>query len=245
MSAEWNQFDCKIRKMPTDKDDIPQVPAAEAGLIPPHPFSLVVVGRSGQGKSNLVSNLLNNEDFYKDYFDTIVLMAPTGKVDGMLKTLNVDEDMTITDPTPEHLEELFECMREQVEEHESIAEVEKVLLILDDIVSCRKLLNSKEFVKCFCMNRHYNVSVICLTQSYKLLPRSCRIQASAVAFFAGPMEELEMLAECQSIPLLSKKETLQVILKAVEGDGHPFLFINNKAPKGKRYRRNLDECLGY
>ena len=50
----------------------------EDGIIPIHPSATIYSGSSGSGKSNLSANLLQNELFYKKYFDIIFLFAGSG-----------------------------------------------------------------------------------------------------------------------------------------------------------------------
>ena len=52
--------DLEIQLFKSNKDRIKQIPNAEKGILLKYPFSLLVIGRSGSGKTNCVANLFMN-----------------------------------------------------------------------------------------------------------------------------------------------------------------------------------------
>ena len=67
----------KITAIPTDKSKIPLRACQKDCIIPKAPFSLMISGRSGSGKTNVLINILTNKDLLKDYFHYIVVFSPT------------------------------------------------------------------------------------------------------------------------------------------------------------------------
>ena len=53
-----------IKVYPNEKNSRKQPPGVAKYNIPKAPMSMIINGRSGSGKSNLVINLLSNRDFY-------------------------------------------------------------------------------------------------------------------------------------------------------------------------------------
>ena len=65
--------DMKIEKIETEKNNIPQRAKMKDKTILPFPFSLIISGRSGSGKTNLLINLLLNSNIYGSYFQYIMV----------------------------------------------------------------------------------------------------------------------------------------------------------------------------
>ena len=65
--------DLQISAYETNKSKIKTNTAMDLGYIPKHAASVLIVGRSGSGKTNLLIKLLTEKFFYKDYFDLIFL----------------------------------------------------------------------------------------------------------------------------------------------------------------------------
>ena len=63
----------KIRKIPTKKHNIPLRKNMKNGTIPPYPCSIILSGRSGSGKTNLLMNLLDpaSNELYGNYYHYI------------------------------------------------------------------------------------------------------------------------------------------------------------------------------
>ena len=72
-----------IEPVKTSKDEIESPKLAEAGVIPKINSSIIIVGKSGSGKSVLLHNLLTQKQFYNkyEYFDKIILISPTAEQD--------------------------------------------------------------------------------------------------------------------------------------------------------------------
>ena len=105
-------------------------------------------------------------------------------------------------------------------------------------------MNSPVILKCFTQNRHINSSTWLLTQSYKKVPRSCRLQATCNIFFPASMNEVVAFAEENCPPNMSHKEFIKVIQEATT-EKYNFLFINHLAGHDKKYRKNLDEIIEF
>ena len=80
-------------------------------------------------------------------------------------------------------------------------------------------------------------------QSYVKMPRSCRCQVNALFFFNGATNTEKLrLSEEHCPPNYDEKEFLQIVNHATD-EKYNFLYKNNKAPEGEKFKKNLDTTL--
>ena len=236
-------YDLSIREISTRKDKIKQPDLAEAHLIPRINSSCLFVGSSGSGKSTVLANLVTRKDMLGKAFDRIFLFSPTAKTDDIQMSLNLDDDDIEDDLTkvPEMLEEIFEDQRAEIEEL-GADKASKILIIYDDVVADKDLLKHPLFTRSFILNRHVNATTFLCSQSYKQIPRRCRLQASNIIYFAGSNSENESIMEDRCPPNFSRKDGLALVQFATR-EKWSFLHINMRVPFAERYRRNFDELI--
>lgn len=244
--------DLKIIKFDTAKSLIPSRPYQESYIIPKHPFRLILTGRSGSGKSNLLVNLMKKSIFYgrtdqnddkTGYFDLVFLFSPTAGIgDDLVTHLDIPSQRIYTDPSTylARLNHIFET-QDGLIKSTGIAKSPKILCIFDDIQSASKFMNSDAFTKLFIAGRHSNISIIVAIQSWTRLPRVLRLQASNIMLFPSSNSEVELLADEYTPPGFSKREFMSLVMHATR-EPYNFLHINNQAPDNK-YRKNLDTVL--
>lgn len=235
----------KIKPIETDKSKTPLKASMKECVLPRFPFSMMISGRSGSGKSNCLMNLLTNEHLLKNYFHYIVVFSPTANLyDDSYKILNLPSENFKTDFSAEDLNNLIESRKALIDKKgiEWVVKNSRVLVILDDVIANRDFLNSPEALKMFALLRHYQVAVIVLMQSYNKLPRALRINANATIVFPSTQSEVEVLLDEITPAGLKKKEFQNVINYCCSGR-YDFLYLNNHAEPNKRIRKNLDEVI--
>ncbi len=242
MSA-GGKYDIKV--IETAKSKTPQRPAAKAQVLPRFPFSMMISGRSGSGKTNLMVNIMTRDEMYGRFFHTIIVFSPTaGSTDDLYAKLGIPAGNFKADMKPEMLDNLIEKRKKLIEEKgiEWVAKNSRVLLIMDDVIANRDFLESPGALKAFALLRHYLCSIIVMVQSYNKLPRALRLNANAIMVFPALQSEVEVLKDEITPSGISKKGFERVIEYATSGP-HDFLYINNHADPGKRIRKNLDEVI--
>jgi hypothetical protein len=235
----------KVESIPTDKSKVPLRKCMIDGILPKFPFSMMISGRSGSGKTNVLLNILTKDNMYNKYFHYTVVYSPTaGKYDDMYKILKLPEENFKNDFSAEDLNNLIESRKNLIAKKgiEWVVKNSRVLIILDDVIANRDFLNSPEALKMFALLRHYQVAIIVLMQSYNKLPRALRINSNATIVFPSTQSEVEVLLDEITPSGLSKKQFLKVIEYCTDGR-YDFLYINNHAEPDKRIRKNFDEVI--
>jgi hypothetical protein len=235
----------KVESIPTDKSKVPLRKCMIDGILPKFPFSMMISGRSGSGKTNVLLNILTKDNMYNKYFHYTVVYSPTaGKYDDLYKILKLPEENFKNDFSPEDLNNLIESRKALIDKKgiEWVVKNSRVLIILDDVIANRDFLNSPEALKMFSLLRHYQVAIIVLMQSYNKLPRALRINSNATIVFPSTQSEVEVLLDEITPSGLSKKQFTKVIEYCTDGR-YDFLYINNHAEPDKRIRKNFDEVI--
>jgi len=234
----------KIEPLKTKKSNIKTLPQFENNICIKPPCSVLFSGASGSGKTQLLLNLLTKKQFYKDYFDLIFIFSNTAEDgDDLYDHLKLPKDH-IFKPNAEGLEQIKHIITTQkyIIKDVGIDKSPSILLIFDDMANERKFLASDEYYKLHIMNRHYNISVFELYQSYMSCPRKSRIQISGLFYFKGKQTETIRISDEHCPSGYSDKEFAQIVSYATK-EPFSFLYINYKAPRNERYRKNFDSIL--
>lgn len=243
----------KILVYKTNKQDIKVRPLQEQNIIPRHPFRLLMVGRSGSGKSMNLVNLMTRSHFYgrtkpndekSGYFNLVFLFSPTAEGgDDLVDHLDLPPNRIITEeklfyPTLEHILKTQKGIIEKT----GLDKSPKILLIFDDCQSAEKFLRSDNFIKIFIAGRHYNISIVACGQSWTKFQRATRLQASNIMLYPSSGSEVELLVDEYTPPNKTKNDMRRLVAHATK-DPFNFLHINNQVPIKDRYRKNLDTVI--
>jgi hypothetical protein len=140
------------------------------------PFLLIINGSVRSGKSNMIINMIYNDNFYKKVFDNIVYISPTVNLDNTLQHL--DEDIIKVD-NPEYLDETLKKIVESQEDIEN--ENEHTLIIIDD---CLGFLKRGSYLTYLATRyRHFRISLIITSQDFRSVPNIIRANASGYLIF--------------------------------------------------------------
>lgn len=242
-AASDGSYDLSITTIPTKKDKIKQPFLSEHDVIPRINSSVLFVGASGSGKTTVLANLMTRKDMLGSAFDRVFLFSPTALTDDIQGYLGLDEDDICDNmkDVPDILDNIMDDQREQIQER-GAHRAPKYCIIFDDVVADRDLMKADQFTKCFIMCRHFNLTTLICSQSYKQIPRKCRLQANNIIYFAGSNSENEAIIEDRCPPNYTRKDGLKLVAFATR-EKYSFLHINMRVPFDQRYRRNFDEVI--
>lgn len=230
-----------IEPVKTNKSKIKSTPLMEQKVIPKHPCSIIFNGRSGSGKTVLLSNLLGKKQFYGNYYNKVYLFSgsPDDIFDNMVEEKNRFTDVKTWDT---HLARICSGQEADIKK-KKIHKSDRVLIIFEDIINYGSWMRrSPYFTSLFIANRHFNCSTWITSQSWTKVPRVCRINANAIFYFAGTEGEDELLATEYAPSKFSKKD-MRTMIHYATGDRYSFLYINCKLGNDEKYRKNLDTIL--
>lgn len=158
-------------------------------VLPPHAFLLAVVAPPRAGKSNLIINLICNSEFYRGnkkdhYFDDIFYCSPTQNFDKTtMNALKMLDNVVQIDDLDQlyHLDiVLRQLMAEQAAE-EDLSKRKKILFLMDDCVGIMQ--KNPEIALLSTKYRHYGISMIVVSQSFRKLPLLIRNCATGLIVF--------------------------------------------------------------
>ena len=209
-------------------------------FLPIHPFCLLMNAPPKSGKSNLLMNVLFNKDFdYVHKFKNIFWCSPTVKGDKttqkMMDILNDEEENEIKETikifTDDDLDNMDALIKAFIENQKG--ESEPTLIILDD---CIGKMKNGEFGKLCAKYRHFNFSVIGISQSFKAFDTICRNCASHFILFKtfNEKEEEKMIEELNGFPNIKKYYNESTKEK------YNFLYINVEE---QLMMQNFDDVL--
>ena len=152
--------------------------------LPVPPFRLIVVAPSSSGKSIMISNFISSNNFpYRNYFgNNIFIFSPTFKMGSMEGMTNIKKENIFDTFDVEVLNSIIREQKDLVELYGK-KKSSPILIVLDDVVG-ELDAKKKEFLKkSYFGLRHYNGSIILLSQQYKMVPKSARLNASETILF--------------------------------------------------------------
>jgi len=215
--------------------------------IPGFPSTVVLIGRPGSGKTNLLMNLLTRKEFYFGFFDVIYALGPTVNSDKLYKTIQIQPHNKVTE-VGEFIPKVIEWTEAQVDAvKNNPEEATKVLFIFEDITSYRHTIqNNPNFVKCFTTIRHHKATVIALVHKFAALERTCRMNCMHVIVFPVNWTDIKNLYKDYGTDDLDEQDfrvLCQYAWKKTEDCEKPFLYINMYAPVEDRFRKCFTEII--
>lgn len=258
----------KVPRVPSRKTQIKQRIAMEKEVVPHHPAICIFCGSVGSGKTNLCTHLLMTDVYYgpsfenmqthdekgrpikyleaRPYYDVIILL--TGTKDDMYDQLKEDKiiDLVIENPTKEDLEKILKTQETLLAEADAdILKIPRMLLICDDILGDRSLMQCQAFRTMSTKNRHLNLSIWYLAQYIKFVPRAIREQATHTFIFRPTAECAKTLGEIYREPGMAAKTFDQILqfCTANQPGEKNFMYVNKLTIPENRFRKNLGEYL--
>ena len=184
-----------IRKMKDKSDDF----VIKKDKLDDISFRMLICGRSGLGKTNLIASLLClPENFGNDFSGSdIILFTPLQndfKMQNLIKFKEVEE--VYTEYNDEILNNVYDNLVDEFEL--SVMDKKKPkhkIIVLDDVSFGSALTGKKNALNRVFMNgRKHNISVVVSTQKYSQLATGIRANASSIFFYNIHFHEINILS---------------------------------------------------
>ena len=170
----------------------------------------------------------------------------TGKFDGLIPPENFFQTYKESD-----LDDIIKQQQELIdflEEHGHTKHVaDRLLFIFDDPVGTELYTRkSHDLFKEFnCAHRHLSASMLEVSQGYKEIPKTIRINLTGLIIFEiCNEEELECIQK--EYPMgLKKKQWFEAYDYCMEGGEYNFMYYNSQKPKKERIMKNFNEIITF
>ena len=220
-------------------------------VAPRIPFSQIVVGPSGSGKSVLLQNMIL--DIYRDCFSRVFIFSASIHVDSVWhpvkdyieKHLKVDTKKEKTYFDEFHKEQLEEILEQQYkisqyQKDHNFKSLFSTLIIVDDFCDDVRFSKHNSMLNAlYIRGRHFGVNVISSTQKFNALSTIIRVNSRQLYFFKmRNYKEIQTMVEELSALLLKRnfikddknmnnaKNTLLEIYERATEERFSFLFVN-------------------
>jgi GTPase SAR1 family protein len=233
---ETKAFDNQHKKYSDIPKDLPQPP-----------FSLLLVGSKGAGKSNLILNLVYKskpKKLYRNFFDKVYVFSPTWKLDPKMSRCKVPDEQIFEDPNSyrEVIEEIVGIQGDSVEEIGK-EDTEHILMIFSDVCGCKNVFTQgKGIMNKLAFNlRHYKISLIIDAQSLRQINSAFRNNLSAIILFSGITNRLELKKIYDEYLGSFTKEEQDKLIEYCFKEPYSFLYINLQKQEKDRYYHNFNQ----
>ena len=222
------------------------------------PMRLLMIGRTGCGKSNLLGNLLLRPEMYRDDFLPENIYIFSGSLKGDVKLHTIIEQLEIPesnlfdnfDEEVGHIiyDDIVEKFNDAVEAKEK---PEQSLIIFDDLgfTNLQKGKKNNDILdKILCNGRKFLISTITLNQKLTQLSTNAREQCSGCILGKSTNKQLDLVAD--DFNYLNGKKNKQRFLDMVKTNTkgkHNFIVFNfsngNNIYQNERFE-NICTCEG-
>ena len=152
--------------------------------LPKQPTVITIYGAFKAGKSVLLANMIENDDFFRGRMDKVVLISPTALNDDTYRHIVEDDDVEIiSDYSDEYLQALLDFQMETPKEDRS-----RIMLIFDDALQYIKPRGKGSTASHLATKfRHYNIGyLVYVSQYYKALPPMIRGNTGCIVVMKIP-----------------------------------------------------------
>jgi len=190
----------------------------------------VIVGKMGQGKTSLLTNLVKN--VFNKCFENIYLIMPENSrtsIENDIFTKHLPADQLYDTLTEEGLTEIYERLQE------SSKEKENSLLIIDDFqAQLKETQIIKVLQKIVTKMRHLRTTIFLLQQNFQALQKPLRELVSNLIIFNVGKSQLEKIFN-EIVQM--DKEKYEKLIKIAFVEPHDWILINFHRSK------KIIECL--
>lgn len=217
---------------------------SKSDVLPSLPGRWLFLGNSGNGKTNLIANLLVDDRFYRGAFEKIYWYSPTAKIDDSLEPVreyiedHLDQDQE-EDPSfhetldVSHLSRVIARAKRVIEwqkkQKPRPRKAFNTLIVVDDLADTSDHKAQQLVNQLFIKGRHYGISTILSTQKLRLplITQAVRVNITAL-FVIGKLRNQSDLWDgiIYEYSALVSKDKLMQAYKAATDIPYNFLFIN-------------------
>ena len=234
----------KLEVMPSEFREPTKKDLALSPLLPKPPFSWIILGTVGAGKTSMIWSMINEKTgWFKSYFDKIVMWSSTIDSNSTWEGIENVEVINVFDE--EYLKSYYNQIQiNQQKLRDSKKKIHSYLFVFDDmitqgIVSHHRISTIDHIFQTY---RHNNVSSIICSQSYKQLNKTTRsLNLSGLFVLKVNRQEIYDIA-VEHCGLLTEKEFV-AMYNDIMKEKHHYLFVDYKADPQNRFRDTINNII--
>ena len=236
-------MDLNIKKLPVRTDYL-QKKTIDPRL-PQHRFRLGVIAPSYSGKTNMILSLIKEKRFYWDYFK-VFIFSKSIYDDPIFDNINIAEKYTCDELSTKKIQKILShqsYLKNKYEEEDKLENLPNLLFIIDDCAGSSELSSRTSIINTLMFRgRHNNLSLIIVSQAYKMLSKNIRTNFSDLIFYGAENQgELKAIAEENSGGISNKK--FEKLFNYATSKRFNFLYISRKHKGKQRFRKNFDTSI--
>ena len=225
------------------------------------PMRLLLIGKSGNGKSSFLGNLLLRKDMYRDDFKPEDIYIFSGSLKGdkkieiIINELGIPEENLFDRYNDDEINIVYDMLVEDY--NESIALKERPsqkLILFDDLSYTNKMKTSKKesaLDRLMCNGRKYLISTLVTAQKYSQLNTTARENCSGMILNKCSNKQIELI-EADINFMDSKKKFMELFKNITDKKFSTFIvnFSNSSIYQDSNFdnicicKNNKNECGG-
>jgi hypothetical protein len=217
----------KLKVIKDKSDDL----VIKKGLLFDVPFRILLVMKTGMGKSNTICNFFRS-DFYGKEFngDDIYIISPMindNKLELLIDFKQIPDDNVITTFDNDLLNDLYDKITEEFSESVEMGrKPANVVWIVDDMSWSGALKQGYFNIinKVFCNGRKHNISILLSSQYYTHILSSCRSNASGLILGNASEKQLKLISEENNF--LENEKMFRKLFRSVFKNKFDYFIIN-------------------
>tara|TARA_Y100000034_G_scaffold132128_1_gene194406 strand:- start:39 stop:959 length:921 start_codon:yes stop_codon:yes gene_type:complete len=213
--------------------------------LPQHRFRLGLIAPSYSGKTNLIISLIKEKRFYWNYFK-VFIFSKSIHDDPIWDNVCIAEKYCCNELSEPKIDKILDhqaYLKDKYELEGTPQKLPNLLFIIDDMAGDSALSNRNSILNTLMFRgRHHNLSILCVSQAYKMLSKNIRTNFSDMIFYAVENDgELKSITEENSGGL--SKKNFEKVFKHATAERFNFLYVARKYKGKKRFRKNFDTSL--
>jgi hypothetical protein len=191
-------------------------------------FACLIAGKAGSGKTSLLYALISTPCLFQRCFDKIFLFMPKNSRDSLKDSVfdGLPEDQINDVLSLETLSGVFDRVQDLSKQKK------RCLVIFDDVQQFFKGECERLITHMIANRRHNRLSMFFLAQTYKKVPRSCRLGMSDLFCFRLSYADLQDIkSELIDIPDQVWQQILMLYHQQLHAYPRMFLYINPSTNK--------------
>tara|TARA_R110001599_G_scaffold1299_4_gene6455 strand:- start:5468 stop:6220 length:753 start_codon:yes stop_codon:yes gene_type:complete len=220
----------KIHRM---KDSTDKFTTDKGPFVPSLPARLILVSKSGGGKTSVLGNLLLKKEFYRDDFPPENIFIFTGsmgdpKINTIASQLDIPTENIIDGYDETQAGVFYDMMVDEYKQAISEGKPPKNSLFLFDDLSYTNLLRiiKKNSIidKIYANGRKWLISVVTTTQKFSSINTSCRENVTCALLWGCSNKQLELIEN--DFNYLNNKKQFLKLFRDNTKEKHDFLVVD-------------------